>query len=182
MHQKNSFKDIYKVINTQSSSSKYISNDDKIESNKPPVIIRLKRIRHSICKYSSSEDDDEILDSPVQRCIRVVRKPSFSDKILDMPKIISKNHIFTFEHPKLRINISNGRSYYPTSNCLQNTKSCVQYFNEKIAKLGTNNLKCTFPFKKSMQILSNMKPLQVGEWFYNIPNKIQDNLSFNTLY
>ncbi|CAI6355585.1 unnamed protein product [Macrosiphum euphorbiae] len=206
-HQKSLCKDIYKVevVNSHPSNS----NNDKIASDKPPVIIRIKRVQNSknICpssdveshitisssssSSSSSSDDDYDEDInvkkipketiPVHRYIRVVRKPSFSNKTEVTPtKSFTESQIFTFEHPELRRNIYKNCSYYPTYTCIPDTKSSVEYIQEKIENLGNPSLKCTLSFKDSLKVMSNMEPKKIGEWFYNIPKKIQDNLSFNS--
>lgn len=201
-HQKSlSSKDIYKVevVNSQPSSSKNNSNNDKITSSQPPVIIRFKRVQKSKNKYPSSEvesqisvspsseDDDNVKriseedPLPVQKYIRVVRKPSFSDKTeITPPKSYTKNQMFTFEYPELRQNIHNNVSYYPTFNCIPDTRSSIEYIQEKIANVGNHTLNYTLSFKESLKVISNMKPRQIGEWFYNVPKKIQDDLSFNS--
>lgn len=192
-------KDIYKVevVNSHPSNS----NNDKIASDQPPVIIRFKRVQNSKNKYPSSDieshitissdddDDDEDIDVkkmpedaiPVHKYIRVVRKPSFSNVTEVLPsKSFTESHIFTFEHPELRRNIYKNVSYYPTYTCIPDTKSSIEYIQEKIANLGNPSLKCTLSLKDSLKIISNMEPKKIGEWFYNVPKKIQDNLSFNS--
>ncbi|XP_026816767.1 uncharacterized protein LOC113556171 isoform X1 [Rhopalosiphum maidis] len=193
-HQKSSSKDIYKVevVNNHPSKSNN-PNNNRIESDQPPVIIRLKRVQNSKNKYSSSDveshlsisssdNDDKIPEDPipVHRYIRVVRKPSFSNGTEVLPsKGYTKNQMFTFEHPELRHNIYKNVSYYPTYNCIPDTKSSIEYIQDKIANLNPN-LKCTLSFKESLKVMSKMEPQQIGEWFYNVPKKIQDNLSFNS--
>jgi len=214
-HQKSPCKDIYKVevVNSHPSNS----NNDSITSDKPPVIIRIKRVQNSKNKYpssdveshitissssspstssssssSSSSDNDDYDDDinvkkipeetiPVHRYIRVVRKPSFSNETEVTPiKSFTESQMFTFEHPELRQNIHKNCSYYPTYTCIPDTKSSVKYIQEKIENLGNPSLKCTLSFKDSLKVMSNMKPTKIGEWFYNVPKKIQDNLSFNS--
>lgn len=87
----------------------------------------------------------------------------------------SKNLTFNFERTKLRKPNSYDNFFYPTGTCMINTKSCVDYINRKITKISNNNIKCTFPFKKSIKILSIIEPSKIGEWIYNIPKKIQDD-------
>lgn len=203
-HQKSLSKDIYKVevVNSQPSNS----NNDRIASDQPPVIIRIKKVQNSKNKYpssdvkshitissasSSSDNDDDDNDVnvkkipedtiPVHRYIRVVRKPSFSNETEVTPsKSFTESQMFTFEHPELRQNIYEKCSYYPTYTCIPDTKSSVEYIQEKIKNLGDPSLKCTLSFKDSLKVMSNMEPKQIGEWFYNVPKKIQDNLSFNS--
>ncbi|XP_025191214.1 uncharacterized protein LOC112591588 isoform X2 [Melanaphis sacchari] len=195
-HQKSSSKDIYKVevVNSHSSKSKNNSNNDRIESDQPPVIIRLKRVQNSKNKYSSSDvesrlsisssdNDDETSEDPkpVHRYIRVVRKSSFSDRTEVTPsKGYTQSQMFTFEHPELRHNIHKDVSYYPTYTCIPDTKSSIEYIQEKIANLGNPSLKCMLSFKESLKVMSKMEPQKIGEWFYNVPKKIQDNLSFDS--
>lgn len=186
IRQKISSKDIYKVevVNNEMTNS----NSDRIESHKPSVIIRLKRIQHSNNKKQSSDvdshvrmpsdnDDKHVL---VPRHIRVVRKPSFSDETYISSKRFSNNYTFTFEQPELHRNVFKNVSYYPTNNCIPNTRSNIESIEDKIANLGTFNFKCALSFNKSIKVMSNMAPRVIGEWFYNIPKKIQDDLSFDT--
>ncbi|CAH1732686.1 uncharacterized protein LOC126552114 isoform X3 [Aphis gossypii] len=194
-HQKPSYKDIYKVEVVNSHPSK--SNNDKIESDQPPVIIRLKRVQNSKNEYSSSDveshrsmsssdNDDEIPKDPTpdHRYIRVVRKPSFSDGTEISPsKGYTESQMFTFEHPELRHNIYKdikNISYYPTYTCIPDTKSSIEYIQEKMENLGTPSLNCTLSYNESLKVMSKMEPQKIGEWFYNIPKKIHDNLSFNS--
>ncbi|KAE9533540.1 hypothetical protein AGLY_009178 [Aphis glycines] len=194
-HQKPSYKDIYKVEVVNSHPSK--SNNDKIESDQPPVIIRLKRVQNSKNEYSSSDveshrsmsssdNDDEIPKDPTpdHRYIRVVRKPSFSDGTEISPsKGYTESQMFTFEHPELRHNIYKdikNVSYYPTYTCIPDTKSSIEYIQEKMENLGTPSLNCTLSYNESLKVMSKMEPQKIGEWFYNIPKKIHDNLSFNS--
>lgn len=205
-HQKSLSKDIYKVevVNRHPSNS----NNDRIVSDQPPVIIRIKRVQNSkkkcpssdveshitISSASSSEDDDDDYNDdinvrkipedtiPVHRYIRVVRKPSFSYETEVTPsKSFTESQMFTFEHPELRRNIyKNSSSYYPTYTCIPDTRSSVEYIHEKITNLSNPRLKRTLSFKDSLKVMSNMEPKKIGEWFFNVPKKIQDNLSFNS--
>jgi len=118
---------------------------------------------------------------PVHRYIRVVRKPSFSNETEVTPsKSFTESQMFAFEHPELRRNIYKNCSYYPTYTCIPDTRSSVEYIHKKIENLGNPRLKCTLSFKDSLKVISNMEPKKIGEWFYNVPKKIQDNLSFNS--
>ncbi|KAL4135913.1 hypothetical protein QTP88_007494 [Uroleucon formosanum] len=205
-HQKSLSKDIYKVevVNRHPSNS----NNDRIVSDQPPVIIRIKRVQNSkkkcpssdveshitISSASSSEDDDDDYNDdinvrkipedtiPVHRYIRVVRKPSCSNETEVTPsKSFTESQMFTFEHPELRRNIyKNSSSYYPTYTCIPDTRSSVEYIHEKITNLSNPRLKRTLSFKDSLKVMSNMEPKKIGEWFFNVPKKIQDNLSFNS--
>lgn len=188
IRQKMSSKDIYKVevVNNEISNS----NNDRLESHKPSVIIRLKRIHHSNKKKQSSDvdshatipsddDDDDDKNIPVPRHIRVVRKPSFSDETGISSKRFSNNLTFTFEQPELHRNVFKNVSYYPTNNCIPNTRFNIESIKDKIANLGAPNFKCALSFNKSLKAMSNIAPQVIGEWFYNIPQKIQDDLSFD---
>lgn len=196
-HQKPTSKDIYKVevVNSLPSSSKSDLHNGRISSDKPPVIIRLKRVHNSknqnrlsdIDSYGSISSDDCGKKIPVkdpvqdQRYIRVVRKPSFSNEGRhSSSKVYSKNQIFTFEQPEIRQSFHNDISYYPTYTCIPHTMSNVEYIQERMAQLGNNNFKCTFSFNESLKFLSNVEPREIGEWFYNVPKKIQDDLSFDS--
>lgn len=190
-------KDIYKVevVNSQPSSSKSDLHKGKISSDKPPVIIRLKRVQNSknknflsdIESYGSISSDDCDEKSPEkdpiqdQGYIRVVRKPSFSDETrLSSSKVNLKNQIFTFEQPGIRQSFPNNTSYYPTYTSIPHTMSSVEYIQERIAQLGNNNFKCSLSFNESLKFLSSVEPREIGEWFYNVPKKIQDDLSFDS--
>jgi len=135
---------------------------------------------------SSSDNDDEIPEDsiPVHRYIRVVRKPSFSDGTEVSPsKGYTESQMFTFEHPELRHNIYKdikNVSYYPTYTCIPDTKSSIEYIQEKMENLGNPNLNCTLSYNESLKVISKMEPQKIGEWFYNVPKKIHDNLSFNS--
>lgn len=193
---KTSSKDIYKVevVNTEISDSK----NNTFNIDKPPVIIRLKRIQCSKTKIptskaesctSSSNDDDnndkKIIVNPIpdQKYIRVVRKPSFTyePKSVSTSKGFSEDHIFSFEFPRLRrYNPSNTNFSYPTNICLPNIGFNVRCIQEKIDLLNKHNNKCKLSFKECLKILLNVEPQKIGKWFYNIPNKIQDDLSFDS--
>lgn len=191
---KKSSKDIYKVevVNTDFSSSKNF----KIHMDKPPVIIRIKRVKCSKRKISISKtesylssndsvDDNDILsiDTLDKRNIRVVRKPSttYEPKRLSSSKSFSQNHIYSFEHPELTGYISkNFGFYHPTNLFVPNTRPSMEYIQEKIFQLDERNTKCTLSFEESIKILSNLEPNKIGQWFYNVPNKIQDDLSFDS--
>lgn len=199
-----SSKDIYKVevVNKRlPSSSKNSSNDDKTNLDKPPVIIRLKRIQSSKIKIStsdaesdqtSSSDDDNDYDgnkkippnsTSNQRYIRVVRKPSFtySTKRTSLYKNTSNNLIFTFENPdppRCMVN-SFFNSYYPTNMCIPNTRSSVEYFKDKIVNLDESGTKCIKTLQECINVLSNIESKKVGKWFYDVPNEILDDLSFD---
>lgn len=193
---KTSSKDIYKVevVNTEISGSK----NDTFNIDKPPVIIRLKRIQCSKAKIltskaesctSSSNDDDnndkKIVANPIpnQKYIRVVRKPSFTyePKRVSTSKGFSEDHIFSFEFPRLRrYSPSNTNFSYPTNICLPNIGFNVRCIQEKIDLLNKHNNKCKLSFKECLKILLNVEPQKIGKWFYNIPNKIQDDLSFDS--
>lgn len=182
MNQKLSSKDIYKVevVNSPRSSSVNSSNDS-IDSNKPPVIVRFKRIQPTIVEHYSSDPDGQISSDdnnktfsedsiPVRRYIRVVRKPSFSHEVQIAPKGYSKNLIYSFEFPELHQNVSN-ILYYPTYNLFPNSGSSIKNIQEKIAQLDNHNLKCSLSFENSLKFVSNMVPQQIGNWFYNIKKK-----------
>lgn len=183
IRKKISSKDIYKVevVNNEISSS----NNERVESHKPSVIIRLKRIiRPSNKKKKLSDVDNHVTlpsdddkNIPVPRHIRVVRKPSFSNAM--QSKRFSNNLAFTFEQPELHKNILKNVSYYPTNNCIPNTGSTIECVEKKIANLGIPNLKSISSFKKSIKSMSNIPPQIIGEWFYNVPKKLQDDLSFD---
>lgn len=196
-YQKPTSKDIYKVevVNSLPSSSKSDLHNGRITSDKPPVIIRLKRVHISKNQNllsdidsngSVSSDDcdkkipekDHIQD---KRYIRVVRKPSFSNETRhSSSKVNSKNQIFTFEQPEVRQSFPYNFSYYPTCTCIPHTMSSVEYIQDRMAQLGNNNFKCSFSFNESLKFLSNVEPRKIGEWFYNVPKKIQDDLSFDS--
>jgi hypothetical protein len=185
-------KDIYKVevVNNKPSTTKNNSNNNiNVSNNKPPVIIRLKRVSHSKRKNPSSDNDSHISISsddqeipeksiPVQRCIRVVRKPSFSNETES--KSFSDNQIFTFEHPELRRKLSNEISYYPTQTYISNSRPIIEQIHEKIASINNPRFKCSLSINDSLKIISNMNHEKIGKWFYNIPKKIEDCSSLNS--
>lgn len=189
---KSSPKDIYKVevVHTNISSS----NNFIINSDKPPVIIRLKRVKHSKEKtpisktesYLSSNDstnDHKIsANAPLdKRSIRVVRKLSttYEPKRLSSAKDFSHNHVYSFENPELfRCFPKNAGFYYPTQFYVPNNRCSVDHIQEKIIGLNGGSTKYTFEeFKKKLAIL---EPNTIGRWFYDVPNEIQDDLSFDT--
>ncbi|XP_050531585.1 uncharacterized protein LOC126900127 [Daktulosphaira vitifoliae] len=196
VRQKNSSKDIYKVevINSHiyPNKSSDILYDDQNKMNKPPVIIRLKRVYNAIDNdtvndgrsYSSdncSTKTTPINASPiVRRYIRVVRKESFSNSEGDT-KLKLKNLMFSFEQPNLHQKRSCDINYHPTFTCIPNISPSTQYVQESLSKLNDHIIKFkTLPFNKSLEVLSNMDPQRFGEWFYKIPRKIQDDLSFDS--
>lgn len=191
-HQKSSSKQIYKVEVVE--PNKTLPNLKN--SNKPPVVIRLKRVQHTKNKYSTSNFDSSIsiptdcwkvsssLNShtPDRGFIRVVRKPSVNnDKNVEFAtKCSSKKQIFTFEHPELRTFVKKVKLCYPISVNIPDTKSSLEYVHERISRLDNRCLKRAMSFSESIQFISNVKPQQIGEWFYNIPKKIEDDFSFDT--
>ncbi|XP_050439205.1 uncharacterized protein LOC126844824 [Adelges cooleyi] len=195
VRQKQSSKDIYKVevINSHSySTSNNDKYDDQTKSNKPPVIIRLKRVQNTVDSETGNEtSDSNINDSSVKtptinaspivrRYFRVVRKESFSNSEGDT-KINSKNLTFSFEQPELRQNRNSDINYHPTYTCIPNIGPSPQYIQESLSKLDKHNVKFKLlPFDKSLEVLSNIEPRRFGEWFYKIPKRIQDDLSFDS--
>jgi len=181
-------KDIYKVEFVNKSDTSNLTNDlntDKIKSNKPPVIIRLKRVKCSKMKNLSIDENYQITSEnhrnipvPVYRHIPVVRKQSFSNQTVGVSsKNFSNNHIFTFEQPKLNQNIPS--VYYPVSTCVPyTTNSYVEHIKNKIIETENINSTCSLLLKESIRIISNMKSQKIGEWFHDIPKKIEDELSF----
>lgn len=180
---------IYKVeiVNSQTLSS----NNDK--SDKPPVIVRFKRVQHSNTKSPSSDaesrvsissddddDDKETHDDPipVPRPIRVVRKPSFSNVTKALTsRGFSENQILAFERPELYRVIPNDITYYPTNACASITKSKIEIVKTRVDNLDNYNMKFPLSYKKSMRVLFNMNSDDIGKWFYKIPKQIQDDLS-----
>lgn len=194
-HQKSSSKQIYKVEVVEPNKTSPNSKN----SNKPPVVIRLKRVQHTKNKYSTTKFEGPISISdcnadclkvsssfnshkPDRRFIRVVRKPSVnSDKNLEFAtRCSSKNQIFTFEHPELRTFVQKVKLCYPMSVNMPDTKSSLEYVHERISRLDNYSLKRAMSFSESIEFISNVKPQQIGEWFYNIPKKIEDDFSFDT--
>lgn len=191
---KKSSKDIYKVevVNTEFSSS----NNFRIHIDKPPVIIRLKRVKRSKKKisinkaesYLSSNDsinDNKILsiDTLDKRNIRVVRKPSttYEPKRMSSSKSFSQKYVYSFEHPELIGHIPKNIGFHqPTNLCVPNTRHSIEYIREKIFQLDERNTKCTLSLEESIKTLSGLEPNTIGRWFYNVPNKIQDDLSFDS--
>lgn len=182
MNQKLSSKDIYKVevVNSPRSSSINSSNDS-VDSEKPPVIVRFKRIQPTIAKHYSSDPDGQISSNvnnkhfpedpiPVRRYFRVVRKPSFSNEVQIAPKGYSENLIYSFEYPELHQNVGDVL-YYPTYNHIPNSGSSIGNIQEKIAKIDNYSFKCPLSFENSLKFMSNMVPQQIGKWFYNIKKK-----------
>lgn len=189
IRQKSISRDIYKVefVNSDTSNLTNDLNDDSINSNKPPVIIRLKRIKRSKMKkfpsdtnyHNVTSDNHRNIPIPVYRHIPVVRKQSFSNQTeVVSSKKASNNHIFTFEQP--RLNQNNFNTYFPTSTCIPYTKPYVGHIKDKIIELEKRSFMCTLSLKESIQIISNMELQKIGEWFYNTPTKIQDELSFDS--
>lgn len=154
-----------------------------------------KKLKHKLHQNTSFNDiyKVEVVDTKSSNSINILKDNEIESYL--PPVIIrfkrvqhskcklnsSKNHIFNFEQTKLRKHTSYDNFYYPTSSCVINTKSCVEYINKKITKINNNNnnIKCTFPFKKSIKILSIIDPSIIGEWIYNIPKKIQDDFLLN---
>jgi len=189
IRQKSISRDIYKVefVNSNISNLTNDLNNDSINSNKPPVIIRLKRIKRSKMKkfpsdtnyHNVTSDNHRNIPIPVYRHIPVVRKQSFSNQTQSVSsKKLSNNHIFTFEQPQL--NQNNFDTYFPTSTCVSYTKSYVEDIRDKMIELNKCSFMCTLSLKESIQIISNMELQKIGEWFYNTPTKIQDELSFDS--
>lgn len=196
-YQKPTSKDIYKVevVNNHPSNAKSDMHSNRIASDKPPVIIRLKRVQNSKKRniISDADSPDDISSdncdkksvekdhTPVHRCIRVVRKPSFSnEREHSSSKGNSKNQIYAFEQPELHRTFPYKTSYYPTLSCIPNTMPSVEYIEERIAKLSKNNFNCKLSFKESLRVLSKIEPREIGELFYNVPKIIQDDLSFDS--
>lgn len=194
VRQKRSSKDIYKVevVNSLPKSSKDNFSDNKIELDKPPVIIRLKRVQNSKCKTSSKYSDctspgydDEKTQEKLNlnhRCIRVVRKPSisYSGRNGILSKGFSNDLTFMFEQPELRQYLSKKISYSPTCTYIPNTGSSMEFIKKKLVQLENCNSNSTLSFNESIKIMSNIKPQKIGDWFYKVHEKIKDDLSFDS--
>lgn len=188
--QKLASKDIYKV---EIVDSRPLSSN-KNKSDRPPVIVRFKRVHHSntkspssdaesLASISSDDDDKEIHDDPIPvlRPIRVVRKPSFSNETKTLPsRGFSENHILAFERPELYRVIPNDITYYPTNACASITESKFESVKMRIANLDKSNIKVPLSYKKSMRAMFNMKTEDIGNWFYKIPKQIKDDLSLDS--
>lgn len=194
-HQKSSSKHIYKVEVVEPNQPLPNSKN----TNKPPVVIRLKRVQHTKNKYCSNNFDNPIsisdcnadywkdsssLDNHVREpgFIRVVRKPSIDNdnKLKPATKCLSKNQMFAFEHPELRTFIQKGNLCYPMFVNIPDTKSSIDYIHESISRLENHSLKCGMSFSESINFISNVKSQQIGKWFYNIPKEIEDDFSFDS--
>ncbi|VVC36544.1 BRCT domain,Zinc finger, DBF-type [Cinara cedri] len=185
-HQKSLSKHIYKVEVVEPNQILPKSKN----TNKPPVVIRLKRVQHNENKYCSSDFNTDCLKDtsslenhiPNHKFIRVVRKPSIynDNNIRPVTKSFSNNHIFTFEYPELRRFIQKEKLYHPISVNIPDTQSSVKYIDERISKQDNHNLKCAMSFSKSIKFILNMKPQQIGAWFFNIPKEIEDDYSFDS--
>lgn len=190
---KRSSKDIYKVevVNSLPLYSKDSSHNDRIESDKPPVIIRLKRVINSLNKPVSNKhstkkspynNDVETSEDPIpaQRYIRVVRKLSNSEMDGVLSKGFSTDLTFMFEQPELRYNTPKSISYYPTYSYVPNTGSSMQFIQERITKIDDHGSNCTLSNSEFLDVMSNIEPRQIGDWFYKVPKKIKDDLSFDS--
>lgn len=184
-HQKSSTKQIYKVEVVEPNQTLLKSKN----RNKPPVVIRLKRVQHTEKKYCSSDFNADCwkgsssLNNHIQDrgYIKVVRKPSvYNDNIQPATKHFSNNHIFTFEHPELHRFFQKDKLCYPVSVNIPHALSSVEYIHDKVSKLDNLSLKCAMPFSKSIEFISNLKPQQIGKWFFSIPKEIEDDFSFDS--
>lgn len=191
IRQKSPTKDIYKVEFVNKCDTSNLTNDSntaRIKSNKPPVIIRLKRVKHLQMQNPSndtnyhnitSDNNHRNIPVPVYRHIPVVRKQSFSNQTIGLSsRNFSNNHIFAFEQPKLNQNISN--VYYPMSTCVSYTKSYFEHMKNKIIEMERGNFTCTLSLKECTRIISNIESQKIDDWFNDIPKKVQDELSFES--
>jgi len=180
IRQKTLFKDIYKVEFVNSDNSN-LTNDRIKSPDKPPVIIRFKRIQHSKTKSLSKDmnyHNQSNIQIPFYRHIPVIRKQSFSNIENVFSKTASNNYIFTFEQTKLYQNIF--ITYFPMNIYIPHIKSYSKCIRDKIIELEKCNFMCKRSLKLFIQIMSNMGSQKIGKWFYNTPNKIQDDLSFDS--